>query len=239
MTAAQTIELTLNTLPEGIPFGYQDLRIAKGNFQKVAVALSRLEKQGIIQRFQKGVYYKPRHGAFGELGIQAEELIQTLLYKKGKRIGYLTGLGAYNRLGFSTQVSATLEVGVLRLRPKKQWGNWNVRYVQAYTQPTGENVEWLVLLDAIKDQKRFDLSSQERIAIFKALLQKYADSLDRIISLAILYPPMVRAFLGALLETEAYPIDTVALRESLNPLTTYKLGYSETELPTRKKWNIV
>ncbi|MBU2627287.1 MAG: hypothetical protein KKE61_01605, partial [Proteobacteria bacterium] len=52
------------------------------------------------------------------------------------------------------------------------------------------------------------------------------------------YPPRTRAFLGALLEKINMDLDLDFLKQSLNPLTEYKLGIIPDILSTAEKWNI-
>jgi hypothetical protein len=56
---------------------------------------------------------------------------------------------------------------------------------------------------------------------------------------ALLYPPRVRALVGAMLQHNDYASKALErLKESLNPLTTIKLGIKESELPTKGNWYI-
>jgi hypothetical protein len=58
------------------------------------------------------------------------------------------------------------------------------------------------------------------------------------IKYALLYPPRVRALLGAMLENLKNTANTYKLKESLNPLTKFEMGLKESDLPTIKNWNI-
>ena len=63
--------------------------------------------------------------------------------------------------------------------------------------------------------------------------------LDVLIKYALLYPPRVRALLGALLEQLDVAIDIKELKNSLNPLTIYRYNLRDTTLTTQPNWNIV
>ena len=54
-----------------------------------------------------------------------------------------------------------------------------------------------------------------------------------------MYPPRVRAMLGAMLQNIDDGIITEKLKESLNPMTTFEIGLKENDLPTIKNWYIV
>ena len=55
--------------------------------------------------------------------------------------------------------------------------------------------------------------------------------------LALKYTPSVRALLGAILE-EINLADPELLKNSLNPITKYKIRVAENILTTTEKWNI-
>jgi hypothetical protein len=77
----------------------------------------------------------------------------------------------------------------------------------------------------------------------KILSKKIASFDDKsvgdLIKYALLYPPRVRALLGAMLQNIDKNINTEKLTESLNPITTFELGLKENDLPTIKNWFIV
>ena len=52
------------------------------------------------------------------------------------------------------------------------------------------------------------------------------------------YPPRTRALLGALLESINWKEDLSKLKESINSLTTFKLGITIEILPNSKDWFI-
>jgi hypothetical protein len=51
------------------------------------------------------------------------------------------------------------------------------------------------------------------------------------------YPPRVRALVGAVLENNGEK-ELGKLKNSLNPFTTIKMGLKENELPTKSNWYI-
>lgn len=66
---------------------------------------------GLIAKWSKGKFYKPRQTVFGRLEPAQEEVIRDLLERNGETIGYLTGLSIYNRLGLTTQISNVIQIG--------------------------------------------------------------------------------------------------------------------------------
>ena len=73
-------------------------------FTAVAQALSRLSRQGIIQRLGKGLYYRTRQTAFGQSKPNPGQ-IHALSKSKGI---FPAGNAAANLLGFTTQIQLKL-----------------------------------------------------------------------------------------------------------------------------------
>merc|ERR1711941_155762 len=119
MSITQQIQQKIRKMPSGFVFGYKDfLSIEGAGSEAIIKALNRTVKQGDIEKISKGRFFKPENSPFGPLQPKEEEIVKDLLYKDGKRVGYLTGLSIYNSLGFTTQVSNTLQIGSTSVRPK-------------------------------------------------------------------------------------------------------------------------
>ena len=76
-------------------------------FMAVAQALSRLSRQGVIERLGKGLYYRARPTAFGPSRPNLTQLRALPLRRKGV---FPAGIGAANLLGFTTQSPAQVEL---------------------------------------------------------------------------------------------------------------------------------
>lgn len=98
------------------------------------------------------------------------------------------------------------------------------------------------MLDALKDLKQIpDSDINTALTILKNRIGKLDNKqLDTLVQNAVKYPPRVRALLGALLAemNMATKVDIEMLRDSLNPLTAFKLGLDTDQLPSAIKWNI-
>ncbi len=67
------------------------------------VTLKRLADRGLIERFQKGVYYRAKQTAFGKARPREELLEAQLLTCRGNEIiGYETGFSLMNKIGLTT-----------------------------------------------------------------------------------------------------------------------------------------
>lgn len=241
MALATEIRKRIKQLPEGKTFGYDDLRIAKNDYTTAAKALERLQKEGLIKKVSKGVFYKPAQTVFGELKPDYEELLRPYLFENGKRVAYETGTSLYNRLGLTTQMAFRIKIASRGKRINIHRENLKADAVKSYAEVTDGNYETLGLLDAFKDIKKIpDCSVAQAIKRLSTILKELSDKqTESFIKYALMYPPRVRALAGAVLENIGAKSKSIEkLKESLNPLTTIKLGVKENELPTKSNWYI-
>lgn len=239
MKTAQRFASAIDRLPAGKVFAYADV-ICKPDEKEAAIkALNRMTAAGKLAKLSKGRYYKPEASAFGALPPNQSEIVKDLLEKNGQVVGYLTGYGIYNRLGLTSQVSDTIQIGRNDARPALKRGRYKVAFVRQKNAITRENIPLLQLLDAIRHQKKIPDASPEAIgrrllALLKNLSRKEKKSL---IELAAKYPPSTRAFLGAALDEIGDKSLTQPLRASLNPISAYKLPAAKV-LKFAAAWNI-
>jgi hypothetical protein len=240
MTLAAQIQARVKKLPTGKSFGYADLGIAKTDYQTAAKALERLQTKGIIKKISKGVFYKPEQTVFGELKPDYNEQLKQYLYKNGKRIAYVTGVSLYNQLGLTTQMAFRIKIASRSNRISINRGALKADAVKSYADVTDTNYELLGFLDAFKDIKQIpDSNVNTSIKILSAKIKNLnTKQITEIQKYALLYPPRVRAMVGAILENINTKISTRKLKESLNPLTKFELGLKQTDLATINNWNI-
>lgn len=241
MTLATQIRNTIKKLPKGKSFGYADLRIAKEDYVTAAKALERLQKEGFIKKISKGVFYKPEQTVFGELQPDYNEQLRPFLFENGKRIAYETGTSLYKRLGLTTQMAFRIKIASRKKRIFINRGSLKADAVKSYAEITNDNYEILGLLDAFKDIKKIpDCPVAQAVRRLSAILKDLIPTqTEALIKYALLYPPRVRALLGAVLQNNGYSYTKLErLKKSLNPLTTVKLGLRSDKLPTKKNWYI-
>jgi len=241
MTIAKKIADKIAQLPKDSTFGYADLPILPEEYVTAAKALERLQKKGVIKKLSKGIFYKPNITVFGELKPREEEILRPYLYEDGKRLAYITGTSLYNQLNLTTQVPAMYKIASADKRIYINRGRIKAKPVKSYAPVTEENYRTLGFLDAIKDLNSIpDVNKKSAVLIFLSRLGKMTSKeLDELIKYALLYPPRVRALLGALLEKLDATIDIKKLKNSLNPLTTYKYNLLGTALTNQQNWNII
>ena len=232
MLQSKAIEQAVKSFRTDYVFTYRDLGLPPESSANVIRKLNRMADMGAIQRLSKGRFYKPKKTMFGNLKPSQEEVVKDLLEKDGKIIGYLTGVSIFGQLGLTTQISNIIEIGVKGKKNNTSRGMYTIRFVQQTNQITRSNIPLLQLLDSIKNIKRIpdttpDNSYNRISAIIKSLDEK---SLDLMIKLAMKYNPMTRAVTGAIIE-ELYGEEKArVLKDTLNPITIYKVGLTKTML---------
>lgn len=240
MVITREVQKLVENFEPDYVFTYQDLNLPTEWSESVIKMLNRLVSKGVISKISKGRFYKPKRSVFGMLQPKQEEIVKDLLEKDEEVIGYMTGYSVFNRLGLTTQVPNIIQIGTNVRKNKKQRGLFTISFVLQTNPITKENIPLLQLLDAIRFIKEvpdatISQSCKRIIAIIRELNEKET---DKLLIFAEKYPPMVRAILGAMIENIYGANKVLPLRNTLNPLTSYKIGIDEQVLPEIKKWRI-
>lgn len=240
MAITREVQKLVENFEPDYVFTYQDLNLPTEWSESVIKMLNRLVSKGVISKISKGRFYKPKRSVFGTLQPKQEEIVKDLLEKDGEVIGYMTGYSVFNRLGLTTQVPNIIQIGSNVRKNKKQRGLFTISFILQTNPITKENIPLLQLLDAIRFIKEvpdatISQSCRRMIAIIRELNEKET---DKLLILAEKYPPMVRAILGAMIENIYGANKVLPLWNTLNPLTSYKIGIDEQVLPEIKKWRI-
>jgi len=239
MKIKEKIEKQISRMPEGTIFKYQQLNISANEYSATAKAIERLIEKQVIKRVTTGTFYKPKKTVFGELLPRETEIIKPYLFEQGKRVAYISGTALYNNMGLTTQVPKTIKISSRSKRITINTGVVKARPLKSYADVTNENFYLLEILDIMKDFTK--IPDMDRETGIRFLLNKLKDfeekELTGIIKYALLYPPRVRAFLGALLN-QITNQENKPLKQSLNPLTIYEMEIKEEILPTAPNWNI-
>jgi hypothetical protein len=196
---------------------------------------------GKIAKLSKGKYYKPEDTPFGILQPNQAQVVKDLLEEDGKIVGYLTGFSIYNKLGLTTQVSNIIQIGKNQIRPNFKRERYFISFIRQKNTITKENIPLLQILDSIRYIKKIpdatiEASCKRLLSIIKNLSEKDKTTMVR---LALKYPPVTKALLGALLEELKESSLIEPLYKSINPITKYKLKGAGNLLRTAGKWNIV
>ncbi len=240
MKVSEKVENRIDRFKTGYVFTYDDFSISVDKVNALKKVLSRLVASGKIVRLSKGKYYKPKEGIVGNLKPDEYQIVKDLLEDEGKLIGYLSGISAFNKLGLTTQVSNTIQIGTNIDKKSLKRGKYTIRFIRQRNTINKENIFLLQILDSIRFIKRIpDANINASCERLKIVIQDLADlDQDYLLKLAMKYNPATRALSGAILELikgEAY---VASLYDTLRLTTTFDLNISEQTLKNKDKWLI-
>lgn len=179
----------------GEPIFSSDICVLGMTEENIRYHLKKLTDNGLICRFESGVYYFPKTNILGEkIPLSADTVVaHKYIRRRGKRIGYYSGYTLANRMGLSTQVPFTEEITsnfapatVRELTIKDR------KYVirRPVVEVTEENAPVLQLLDCLKD---IDKCAEENLLVCGQILTRYAKEHDitkSMIDRVIVYYPV-------------------------------------------------
>lgn len=184
-------EYLKNNYVLGEPIFANDIEIDGMTEENLRYHFKKLTDDGIICRFEPGVYYFPKTSILGDrMPMSADTVaVHKYIMRKGKRVGYYSGYTLANRMGLSTQVPFTEEI-VSNYAPAlvRELTIKNRKYIirRPVTEVTEENVSVLQFLDCLKD---VDKCAEEEPEVCGKILSRYAaehgitkEMIDKIIS---------------------------------------------------------
>lgn len=232
---------TIDRLPKGYVFTYEDFIGEVKKKEAVIKALNRMSASGRISKLSKGKYYKPEKTPFGKLQPDQYQVVKDLLEENGKVVGYLTGYSIYNQLGLTTQLSNTIQIGKNEVRPSFKRERYTISFIRQKNIITKENIPLLQLLDALKYIKKIPdttvaAASKRIMSLIKELSILEEKTLVRLVQK---YNPATRALLGAILDELGRKGNLETISKTLNPITKYNIAGVGKVLSTTLTWNIV
>jgi hypothetical protein len=197
----------------------------------VAMTLSRLAREGVLQRVGKGVYYCPTQTSFG-LSVPAASGVASQTLRAPL---HPAGLSAANALGLSTQNPGHPEYATPAPGPPTALRG-AVVHTGRPAQRGSLSAEDGAILETLRDRARHsDLPPAQTVRRLLRLLvneRRFAALVD----VAMAEPPRVRAMLGAIGEELDMPTRLLKrLKNSLNPLSRFDFG-SLRSLRHAKDW---
>lgn len=206
----------------------------------LAAALSRIVKAGQLTRVRRGVYYRPRATMFGLSTPDPTALADAVLRARGEA-PLPSGVGAFNQLGLTTQVS-----GAVTRATRRSTAPTTIGRIRLYVTPRpldaqkGISPDERAALEALRKITRIpDATPETVLNRLGAQLRSGRLEFERLARFAHAEPPRVRALVGALGDeirhttgdrgVPAQAIDR--LRKSLNPLTSFAVRGACTALP--------
>ncbi len=166
----------MDNYEKGEPIFLTDIHIEGMTEANVRYHLKKLTDDGVICRFESGVYYIPKKNILGENAIISTETVAMHKYivRRGKRVGFYSGYTLTNRLGLSTQVPFTEEI-------TSNYAPAQVREVhikdrkyiirRPIVEVTESNAYALQLLDCLKD---IDKAAEADMLVCGKVLTEYA-----------------------------------------------------------------
>ncbi|MDD4921452.1 MAG: DUF6088 family protein [Bacteroidales bacterium] len=241
MKVSDNVANTIDRLPADYIFTYTDFNIGVEKKDAVVKALNRMVATGKIAKLSKGKFYKPRQSRFGALQPSAYQIAKDLLEQGGEIIGYITGYNAYNEMGLTTQIPATLQIGTNKYRRSLTRGIYKISFIVQPNKITKTNIELLRILDAIRFIREIPGATPDEACnrLMIIIKQLSAEKVKTLATLVLKYNPAVQALCGAMLENigaDELLINKIAA--SLNPVTEYNMPVSESVLPNKKSWRI-
>jgi len=240
MSIAQTIQKSVDAMPAGQIFGYQELSSYTTSPSAVIKAVGRMVSDKRLERYSKGKFYVAKKGLLGLRKPSDSEQIRSILYKNGRLRGYVTGISLYNQLGLTTQMPRTISVAINGGRQEKEFGTIRIKTIITRIPIEEKDVTLLQYLDALKDIKKIlDSDVNLSLKIMRGYISKLSvNEQKRLLKLALTYySPQVRALVGLLFSGLGLSLPR-SLMLSLNPTTTYKLKLKQSNWPMAKEWNI-
>jgi hypothetical protein len=203
-------------------------------YTAVAQALSRLTREGKLERLSKGIYYRPRQTAFGKSRPNPRQIQK--LAERSKTV-FPSGIAAASLLGFTTQTSRRSEVATSALSlPRKLVGAdalIHTRRPEAWRNLSETDAAILDFLRRAGNTS--ELSGAETVRRTLMLLAEKG-RFERLLKIIDAEPPRVRAMIGAIGEQlKKNSAVLQRLRASLNPLSRFDFG-SLTGLRNAHKW---
>ena len=241
MKTSNIIANTIDRLPTDHIFTYTDFNIGSNKKDAVVKALNRMVAAGKISKLTKGKFYKPRQSRFGALQPSAYQVAKDLLEQDREIIGYITGYNAYNEMGLTTQIPATLQIGTNKYRRSLTRGMYKISFIVQPNKITKTNIELLRILDAIRFIREIPGTTPDEACkrLITIIGQLTTEKVKTLVTLVLKYTPAVQALCGAMLENIG--VDELLINKiaaSLNPVTEYNMPVSESVLPNKKKWRI-
>ena len=160
----------------GEPIFASDIVIPDMTEENLRYHLKKLTDDGVICRFEPGIYYFPKPNTLGENTLLTADTVAIHKYilRKGKRVGYYSGYTLANRMGLSTQVPFTEEIiSNYAPAPVRKVKIQNREFIirKPTVEVTNENVMTLQFLDCLKD---IDKCAEEDMIICGEILTEYA-----------------------------------------------------------------
>ncbi len=173
----------IKNIPFGMPFFTDDIlqelsvetKLPKDEIKSVVnLNLKRYADKNIIERIQKGIYYKPKMTAFGKIKPPIDLATTKLCTEHGNEIiGYIGGELLLNQLGLSTLMPKNKVIVTNKYRAKVI-ENTHIILVKPVTEVKRTNYRYLQIIDVISMLENAFIDAVKPNDIILNFIRKYS-----------------------------------------------------------------
>lgn len=150
--------ITENYKP-GEPIFLSDIKIDGITNENLRYHLKKLTDDGVLNRFEQGVYYIPKKGVVGEIPLSPDKyMYYKFINKKNNNFGFYSGNTLANKMHLSNQVPNKIEITSNNAPTKmKEFIVDGRKYIvrKAIVEITNDNCKVLQLLECLKDVDKY------------------------------------------------------------------------------------
>lgn len=148
------------------PILSRDIRYEDCSRPWLSKQIGKLCREGLLARFEPGVYYIPTTTPFGRSLLDPRKVIEKKYIRNGDRVfGYYAGTTLLNQLGLSSQMANTIELYTNEESSKGRLVTvgWQDVYLRrARTTVTAENAAVLSFMEAMNCIEPSGLTAEEK-----------------------------------------------------------------------------
>ena len=228
----------IEQIKRGRIFTFRDLSFSPEKATRVNVILSEQKKKGVLDRVERGAYYRPEEAVFGlgPLPPSPDEMMRYIIDEKLKG-GYMSGAYIYNPMRLTEQMSRVITIATPNPVPQFHIQNYYIDCMKSHYKgtiyfgkntPNKKNVPYLRVLDAIKDMKHVPGATTQNV--YDRLKRHHfdgfsQDELERIVSLSKNYPSRVRKTLSDMLGDLGQTDLQTEVVKTIPPTTRFRFRY--------------
>lgn len=125
-------------------------------FNNIRTTLNRMNKEGIIEKAYKGIYYIPNENIFGQMLLGNRQVIKYkyIMDKGGNIKGYFTGAKLFNEAHLTTQVPNVIDIATNECKNHNKYKNRNLNVIirKPRIKVNNDNYKYLQLFDLIENK---------------------------------------------------------------------------------------
>ena len=138
-------------------------------FNNIRTILNRMNKEGIIEKAYRGIYYIPNENVFGKMLLGNRQIIKYkyIMDKDGNIKGYFTGAKLFNEAHLTTQVPNIIDIATNECKNNSKYKNKNLNVIirKPRIEVNNDNYKYLQLFDLIenKDNVGIEVDNPDKV----------------------------------------------------------------------------